>query len=99
MRKFPENKTTIYIFHVTDHGRHDPFEEFLGRCGPVGAVLTVFRESSFLSAMLYKGHFQDLFVGHPQARETIKDGQYESAVRERVNLTPMPGRPEVNRLT
>ena len=40
-----------------------------------------------------------MLVGHPQARDTIKDGHYESCVRERVNLTPMPGRPEVNHLT
>ena len=33
------------------------------------------------------------FIGHPPARETSQDGQYESGVRERVNLTPMPGRP------
>ena len=38
-------------------------------------------------------------IGHPPARETSQDGQYESGVRERVNLTPMPGRPEVNHLT
>ena len=38
-------------------------------------------------------------VGHPPARDTSQDGQYESDVRERVNLTPMPGRPEVNHLT
>ena len=34
-----------------------------------------------------------ILVGHPPARETSQDGQYESGVRERVNLTPMPGRP------
>ena len=38
-------------------------------------------------------------IGHPPAWETSQDGQYESGVRERVNLTPMPGRPEVNHLT
>ena len=38
-------------------------------------------------------------IGHQQARDTSQDGQQESGVRERVNLTPMPGRPEVNHLT
>ena len=33
------------------------------------------------------------FVGHPQARDTSQDGQYESCLREGVNLTPIPGRP------
>ena len=32
------------------------------------------------------------FLGHPPAMDTSQDGQYESGVRERVNLTPMPGR-------
>ena len=34
-----------------------------------------------------------LFIGHPPARETSQDDQYEWGVRERVNLTPIPGRP------
>ena len=34
-----------------------------------------------------------IFIGHPPARDTSQDGQYESGVRERVNLTPIPGRP------
>ena len=32
-------------------------------------------------------------------RDTSQDGQYEWGVRERVNLTPIPGRPEENHLT
>ena len=33
------------------------------------------------------------FIGYPLTRDTTQDGKYESGVRERVNLTPMPGRP------
>ena len=41
--------------------------------------------------------FTVYFIGHPPARETSQDGQYESGVRERVNLTPIPGRPSGQR--
>ena len=32
-----------------------------------------------------------VFLGHPQARDTTKDGQSESCVRDRINLTRIPG--------
>ena len=67
----------------------------------------VFCRSSKLGKYLKRingqGKFDSFFLGHPPARETSQDGQYESGVRERVNLTPIPGRPsgrpEVNHLT
>ena len=45
----------------------------------------------FLAISITFGLF--LVIRHPPARVTSRDGQYDLCVRERVNLTPIPGRP------
>ena len=68
-----------------------------------GLLKKYFGQTSILkndsTVLLFLGTRAFEVIGHPPARETSQDGQYESGVRERVNLTPMPAWPEVNHLT